>query len=84
MSCNRDIEAEAAVMRQAMERAVHLIGCGHDEEARRLLLAHLSGTSAGRELLRASERDRERAARCLRDHVGPALAASLRSGVRGD
>jgi hypothetical protein len=53
------------------------------EEARRPLSAYLSGTSAGRELLRAYERDSERAEGCLRDHVGPALEAFLRGGVLG-
>jgi hypothetical protein len=65
-------------MRAAVERAVHLIGCGMDEEARRLLSVHLSGTGAGRALLRAYERDSERAARCLRDHVRPQYEAFLR------
>ena len=70
-----EIEADAAAMRQAMDRAVHLIGCGHVEEARRLLSAYLSGVNPGRALLRASELDRERAARCLREHLGPMIAA---------
>jgi hypothetical protein len=74
----RDIEAEAAALRRATERAVHLIGCGDVDEVWCLLSAYLSEVSAGRGLLRAYERDSERAARCLREHIGPALAAFMR------
>jgi hypothetical protein len=73
-----ELEAEAAAMRAAMERAVHLIGCGLDEEARRLLSAYLSGVNAGRALLRAYERDSETARRCFRDHLGPMTEAFMR------
>jgi hypothetical protein len=78
---SREIEAEAAAMRAAMEHAVHPIGCGHDEDARRLLSAYLSGTGAGRDLLRASERHAERSVRCLREHLAPLVAAVMQGEV---
>jgi hypothetical protein len=61
-----------------MERAVHLIGCGLNEEARRLLSSYLSGVNAGRELLQASERITGRGERCLQEHL--TWAASWRAG----
>jgi hypothetical protein len=66
-----------------MERAVHLIGCGAAVDARRLLSFHLARTNAGRELLRAYVRDRERAEQCLREHLAPMVAASERGEVTG-
>jgi hypothetical protein len=77
-----EIEAEAAAMQQAMERAVHLLGCGDLEEARRLLPAHLAGVNACRELLRAYERNTETAERCHQHHVRPRREALLRGDGR--
>lgn len=70
-----ELDAEAAAMRAAMERAVHMIGCRDVEEARRRLSAYLSGVNAGREMLRTYERNTERAERSLREHLAPIVAA---------
>ena len=68
-------EHEAALLRLAAERAVHHISTGELQVALRWLSDALSGTNAGRDWLRAAQRDAETAARCRENHLTPLVQA---------